>query len=158
MPDNKKIQDHQEIGACGSCNSCNCCDSDSGLKYSKQIFDGKVLSEIKTRQKSGPKPRLEIINRINNEEDIREAAFSTGLDPVTIRLCRKFRSAMTSHAEEKEWLWKTLRASLELDPVSLLRVIRFKLHNNAVVTKPATEIRADTIVRPASKTISNPGL
>ena len=35
MPDNKKIQDHQEIGACGSCNSCNCCDSDSGLKYSK---------------------------------------------------------------------------------------------------------------------------
>ena len=48
MPDNKKIQDHQEIGACGSCNSCNCCDSDSGLKYSKNFFDGKVLSEIKT--------------------------------------------------------------------------------------------------------------
>ena len=104
MPDNKKIQDHQKIGACGSCNSCNCCDSDSGLKYSKTFFDGKVLSEIKTRQKSGPKPRLEIINRINNEESIREAAFSTGLDPGTIRLCRKFRSAMTSHAEEKEWL------------------------------------------------------
>ena len=135
MPDNKKIQDHQEIGACGSCNSCNCCDSDSGLKYSKTFFDGKVLSEIKKRQKSGPKPRLEIINRINNEGSIREAAFSTGLDPGTIRLCRKFRSAMTSHAEEKEWLWKTLRASLELNPVSLLREICFKLHNHAVVTK-----------------------
>ena len=51
MPDNKEIQDHQEIDACGSCNSCNCCDSDSGLKYSKIIFDGKVLSEIKTRHK-----------------------------------------------------------------------------------------------------------